>query len=117
MAKMSHAGEKEVVGVGDVGWRADPRDGVAEFLDGVDQGADVAGDVVEEVHCSFGRGFGGWGGSHGGGTAGEGRWPVPREMKLDSLSYYLQSFHWTIDVLRGFRGQMFDRVSPLSRLW
>lgn len=35
----------------DVGRRADPFDLVAAFFDRIDEGADVAGDVVEEVDC------------------------------------------------------------------
>ena len=35
---------------GHVGGRLDPVDRVADFLDGIDEGADVAGHVVEEVN-------------------------------------------------------------------
>ena len=35
---------------GHVGRRLDPIDRVADFLDGIDEGADVAGDVVEEMN-------------------------------------------------------------------
>ena len=37
------------LGVGDVSRRADPFDGVADFLNGIDERADIARHVVEEV--------------------------------------------------------------------
>ena len=87
MAEMSHAGEKEVVGAVNVGWRADPGDGVAELLDGVDEGADVAGDVVEEVDCSLGLGFWGRGGSHGSSRRGGGQYLGKRNLTAQATTW------------------------------
>ena len=44
--EVADSGEDDLLGRGDVGGRADPADFVAAFFDGVDEGADVAGDVV-----------------------------------------------------------------------
>jgi len=44
------------LGRGHVRGRLDPFDGVANLLDGIDEGADVAGDVVEQVNCRHIRG-------------------------------------------------------------
>lgn len=54
-------GVESYMGLGDVGGRLDPLDRVANLLDGIDERADVAGDVVEEVHCRHG----GWVGEEG----------------------------------------------------
>ena len=49
VAEVADTGDDEFFGVGDVEGRGDPADGVAAFLDGVDEGALVAGDVIEEM--------------------------------------------------------------------
>ena len=49
VAEMADARDDEFFGQRDVGGGGDPGDGVAAFLDRVDEGALVASDVVEEV--------------------------------------------------------------------
>lgn len=77
---MSDARKDDVVGMLDVGWGADPGDGVAAFLDGVDERADVARHVVEEVHC--------W---HCGGRPKEGRGKYPRYEELGGVRTVITS--------------------------
>ena len=56
VAEVADARENDFLGGGDVGWGPDPGYCVATFLDGVDEGPDVACYVVQQVDCGH---FGG----------------------------------------------------------
>lgn len=47
-------GGSEYLSIGNLLWRPDPLNLVADILDGVDEAAHVAGDVVEEVNLGHG---------------------------------------------------------------
>lgn len=51
MAEVAHAGEYYLLGVGDIFGGTNPRDFVATLFNSIDEGADVAGYIVEEMDC------------------------------------------------------------------
>lgn len=58
MPEVADAGEDNFIGMLDIFRASDPLNLVAAFLNRVDEAADVAGDVVEEVDCGHCEGFG-----------------------------------------------------------